>query len=461
MKNNFWNKKIPTMLGLFLLVIGIGVTSYLSIIGVSPFGHAAPLENPKGLRITNVTDTSFTVTYTTDASVIGSLNVGKTSNLGDVALDDRDQAQGVPTPHRVHSITVRNLSPKIQYFFSITSGATNYFNGTIPFTVTIAPIMSAEPTTQVPLAGRIIFGENDTEALLYVTAANGQTLSTIVKSTGLYALPLNTMRTKDLIQLRPLDKTSLQLLVRNNTDQSRISIASDKRNPVPTITFGQDYDFTMGASPVASTSATFVAFPVFALDTTVVATPEIVVPQKDETFTDTQPVFQGKAVPNTTVNISIHSNDVINLTTKTDSNGNWSVRPAAPLAPGQHTITITTMDAEGIIKKIQQSFTVYAQGSQVDQTATPSATAIPTPTSIPTATPLPIATNTPFPTIVPTMVPTIAPTVVPTSTQLGSISPKLTLPPTGNDSAVTAGVAGLATTAVGLILFMITRGASL
>lgn len=450
MKNNFWNKKIPTMLGLFLLVIGVGVTSYLSIIGVNPFGHAAPSENPQGLRITNITDTSFTVTYTTDANVIGSLNVGKTSSLGEVALDDRDQAQGVPTSHGVHSITVRDLSPKTPYFFSITSGATNYLNGTTPFTTTTAPIMSAEPTTQAPLAGRLLFGENTTEALLYVTANNGQTLSTIVRSTGLYALPLNTMRTKDLTRTLPLDGIYLQLLVRDNRDQSRISIASDKRNPVPTITLGQDYDFTMGTMPVASTSATFVTFPVFALDTTVVATPEIVVPKKDENFTDAQPVFQGKAVPNTTVDITIHSNDVINLTTKTDSSGNWSVRPSTPLAPGQHTITITTMDAYGIIKKIQQNFTVYAQGSQVDQTATPSATAIP----IPTATPLPVATSTPVPIIVPT-------TIVPTKTPLGSISPKPTLPPTGNDSAITAGFAGLATTAIGIILFIITRGASL
>ncbi len=455
MKKGFWDQKIPTLLGLFLIVLGIGVTSYLSVIGVNQFGHAAPSENPQYIRITNITDTSFTVTYTTDARVIGSINVGKTASLGQVVLDDRDQAQGVPNPYGVHSITVRNLEPKTQYFFSITSGSTTYLDTTKPFTTTTGASMTTTPSDQIPLAGRVIYPQYSTEALIYVTAANGQTLSAIVKPTGIYAVPLNDIRTKELTSPLSLNGATIQILVRDNTDQSQVSISNATINPVPTITLGSNYDFTVSQNPVASTSASFSGFPTFALDTTVVATPQITVPQQGESFTDAQPLLQGKAVPNSTVDITIHSNDPITATVKTDANGNWAYRPTTPLAPGQHTIIIKTTDASGIIKQIQQSFTVYAEGSQVSQSATPSATVIPT---IATTTP----TNTPVTT--PTTSPTIAqsvPTATPSMVITTTITPKPTLPPTGNESAITAGIIGLVTTTLGIFLFIATKGAAL
>src|SRR5438045_3679344 len=100
--NNFWNKRIPTLLALFLIIVGIATTSYLTVIGVIPFGNAAPEENPQEVRITNISDSSFSVTYKTDTSVIGSIEYGIDSSFGQVALDDRDQATGIPTQHILH-----------------------------------------------------------------------------------------------------------------------------------------------------------------------------------------------------------------------------------------------------------------------------------------------------------------------------------------------------------------------
>ena len=94
MKKTIWDKRIPTLLAMLLIVVGVGITSFLVNKGVIIVGRASPTTNPQNVRISNITDNSFTVSYNTDAQVIGSINYGKNLNLGQTALDDRDQQTG-------------------------------------------------------------------------------------------------------------------------------------------------------------------------------------------------------------------------------------------------------------------------------------------------------------------------------------------------------------------------------
>ena len=121
MKHNIWDKRIPTLFGILLIVLGIGATVFLAQKNVTFKGFAVPSELPKNIRISNVTDTSFTVSFTTDADVISSINFGKDKNLGQTALDERDRT-GTINSHTLHSITVKNLASQTTYYFSIISG---------------------------------------------------------------------------------------------------------------------------------------------------------------------------------------------------------------------------------------------------------------------------------------------------------------------------------------------------
>jgi hypothetical protein len=142
---------------------------------------------------------------------------------------------------------------------------------------------------------------------------------------------------------------------------------------VPLVILSKNYDFAVSneplqPSPQASGSAQKASFPEF-VDTTIPTAPVITVPEKDETFTDSQPMFKGKALPETNVIITIQSQP-LNATVKADNFGNCEYRPETPLEPGQHTLTINAPDSEGLIQTLTQPFTVYAQGSQfVDPTA--------------------------------------------------------------------------------------------
>lgn len=465
--NTIWNKKIPTLVAILLLVIGVGATTILVQNTTNFFGHAAPPETPEDIRITNVTDTTFTLTYKTEAQVIGTLNLEGEGNPQQV-LDDRDQASGTPQVYSLHSITVKNLKPSTAYTFSILSGSTPFTNNGKSFAVTTGPVLSTPPSEQVPLSGRILStdGTKPTEALVYVTTAKGQTLSTLMKPSGLYILPLNTLRSDDFSQYMTLTQdTPLQILIKSPTDQSQALILPTAINPVPAITLSQDYDFTINTSPLATSEATKLHFPSFAFDTSIQATPHITVPKSDESFSDQQPQFTGTALPNQQVTVTVHSTEQT-ATVQADSSGKWSYRPSTPLTPGKHTLTITTTDTLGILHTIQQSFTVYAAGSQVDQTATPSGNlATPTPTQKPTATPTHSASS--GPTATPILKPTATPTIPPTvsgQTKGGlsfSPTPRPTLPPTGANTVVITAATGIITTIVGIALFILTRGAAL
>jgi hypothetical protein len=463
MKNSIWSKHIPTLLGIAIITIGIAVTSFLVKNGTIVISEASPAETPQNVKISNISDSSFTVSYTTLGESLGSVNFGKDKNLGQAAFDERDQKENLVTPHKIHMITVKNLTPQTRYYFSIASGQKLYLDNGVPFEVSTGPIIENQAILQAPMTGKIILpnAELPKEAIVYATADKSQIISTLMKDDGSYTLELNTMRLSDLSSFSIYDESSIiKILIENEILKSNVS-ASALQESLPAITLSNDYDLTQKQSaitPVATESAQIFGFPSIAVSedsgTESANSPKITLPKKDQEFSDQQPQFTGKALPNETVTITIHSPEEIQTQVTADASGVWKYRPTSPLSPGEHTLTIVTRDALGILKTITQSFTVYAQGSQVNQSATPSATPtlalLPTPTSTASSTTTPTPTPTPFPIASPTPISTLSATPIPT------------IAPPGNPSVLTVGILGLATAAIGLMLFLLTRkGASI
>ena len=468
--NTLWQKKMPTLLGLILIIIGIGVTSYLVNKGIIFTSKASPSQNPENIKITNVSDSAFTVTYTTQDNVFGSINYGASSSLGQTALDDRDSVSRAIVPHQVHSITANNLTSATTYYFSITSADSKYLNGTTPFSIQTGPQIQTSPSAQKPATGKIVLpdGTPASESLVYLFDDQSQVISTLTKSDGSYILPLNSLRTKDFSSYEDLAPDStLKMIVVTNTLSSNILLSTSQINPIPAITLSNNYDFTTSGSPVSSQSAQIASssgFPKFSTGDNF--TPTIQTPTKNEGLSDTQPDFTGTGAPNQTVIITIHSNSPITSQVTTDANGNWEYRPNTPLSPGNHTITIQTKDQNGILKTITQSFTVYAAGTQIANTSTTQATLSTTPTPIPTPTPTQSPTQTPTPTLILTPTASAAPTtiaVLPLSPT--PIAPTITPPPTntilpstGNSNIFGIGIFGIGITIIGGLLFILTRG---
>ncbi len=462
MKQHFWNKRIPTFLGVVLIAIGLAVTTFLVKQGGLLSINANPSTQPENVRLTNITDSSFTVSYETSDSTFGVISYGQTSSLGQSGLDDRDQNSGNIVAHKIHNITVRNLSPLTKYYFSIISGKDTYLNNNSPYEITTGKQINDQPTDQEPAGGTVVLegGGAPKEAIIYLTTDNSQVISTLTKEDGTFILPLNSLRNSDFSQYFQFnDETILRVLAIGEGKSSNVVLSILQAKPIPTITLSNNYDFTTTKPQSATNSGSLNSFPSFdssQKENTSDQSPKILTPQKEQGFSDEQPQFKGTALANETVQITIHSDENIQATVKADSSGNWTYRPDKSLSPGNHTITIVAKDASGVSKTITQSFIVYASGTQLaGEAGSPTPTLKPTLTLTPTTEP----TGNPTPTEVAELTPTV--TLSPTPTEVSQLSPTPSppLPPTGNPTIITLGLVGLAITLLGSLLFLFSRKA--
>lgn len=454
MKKSFWDKRIPTLLGLFVLFLGVFVTTFLTNSKTFLQTNAVSLEQPQNVRITNVTDKSFSVSYFTSDKIAGSINYGKNNTLDQSAFDERNLKSEKLTNYQIHSIAANNLLPLTKYYFTIISGRNTYYNNGKPFEIVTGSSISDSAKNSETIKGNVLLpnGNLPSEAIVYVTSENSQVFSILVKNDGSYEIPLNLIRTNDFSSYYVFNQNSIiKMLIYGDLLTSNIVLSKAQINPVPSIILSKDYNLLIKNSPNASASANLQGFP--SLGSTSSATQtrkiQILTPKKDQGLTDSQPVFKGTASPGENVQIVIHSNQTLQTQVVTDKNGNWSYVASEPLAPGTHTITITTKDISGILKTITQSFVVYASGTQI-----PNAIGSPTPT--PTATP--VLTLTPTPTAVATT--SATPTPIPTQTLVlpSFATPSGTLlPPTGNPFIIMLGIIGIAVSLIGSLLFFLSR----
>ena len=457
MRKSFWNRRIPTLFGILILALGIGITTFLVQKGGFIPILATVSEEPKDVRISNIKDSSFTVSYFTDDKTTGAISYGPTTAFGQSGIDDRDQQFGRIEPHKIHNFTIRNLQPVSKYYFVIVSGKGNYTNNSLPFEVTTGPLLSTDPPAEDPTSGKVITpnGISPEESIIYVVAEGSQVVSTLTKPDGTFVLPLNSLRSADLSSYFSLNlDTSLKLLAIGEGMFSNVKLSSLQAHPVPVITLSNDYDFTIETSPTSSSSAELSGFPPLETRQGTKEEPKILSPEKDQEFTDQKPQFKGTALPNEEVQITINSDEQIKTTVIADSKGNWTYRPQSDLTAGNHTITITTKDSTGIVKTIKQSFTVFASGTQVSgEKGSPTPTPIPSLTITVSPTPTPTLTN-----VQPTETPVfISPTVSPIDSLIITATPSL--PPTGSSSIMTVTIIGLLFTLFGGLIFLLTRGA--
>lgn len=490
MRKTFWNKRIPSLLGLLFLAMSVGIVSWFGRNYTQLRSKASVGETPGNVQISNITDTSFTVSYTTEDSVTGVISYGRDSKLGQVGLDNRDREADKSSPRQLHYITITQLDPSTKYYFTILSGTIEFRNNNQPYDVTTAGklLESSPSTTSVTGSVNLPDGSIPIDGIVYLSTSSSQLLSALLKIDGTYLLPVSSLRTSDLTSSFTLDSnTILQMTIRNASSQSHLLVKAGHANPIPLVTLSKDYDFTIDtslASLTASDSA--VATPSGALSPAPTSgfplftdkaanMPDILTPKEAEKFTDQQPLFRGTtAGPNATVVINIDSTQGLQNSVKSDNSGYWQFRPSIPLIPGQHIITIQTLDASGIKQTIKRSFTILADGSQftepsvspINPTPTVSTSpipspAIPTPTTPISATPLtptilPTATSTPVPTMVPSISPTLTlqPTITPVATIIPTSRPTSPpINPPGSSSLLIGGFLAVLSLTAGFMLF--------
>lgn len=389
--------RIPTILGILVIGISLGGTVFLSRAFRNYLGWASQEAIPSELKITNVSDTSFSVSWVTTNTASGTINYGENSSSGNIARDDRDQVSGQTGQYTTHHITLRYLKPQTKYYFKIISGGKNFSNNGQDYLVTTAPTLASAPAPANPAYGVIQKPDNTPAegAIVYLVLTNSTPLSTLVKSSGNWLINLSSARTADLsdfVKVNGQDK--VEIFVQGGNDgvaQAKVTV--EKASPVPQITLGKNYDFTQkevaqspSQNPTPTASPSGRAGSGFSLPSQATSSPSLAAPASGSIIPSDHPVFTGTGVPGKTIQIIIESSIPITATVVVDENGNWHWTPPANLPPGTHTVTVKTADSNNNSQEFVRQFTILASGTQVVEAATISASPTASPTTSPTAT---------------------------------------------------------------------------
>jgi len=409
------NKRFPTLLGLLVLVLGVGFgIFYVNSKTVDTASDTQPLN----VRITNVHDNKFTVSWTTEVASVGKVVYGKLGEkLTTQKLDERDIESGVANEYITHHVTVDELQPNTVYAFRIVSGTKNamYDNNGSPYSVTTGPTIAETPNAET-IYGQVAQASTlpAEGAIVYLTVPGGAPASTLVKASGTYTFAVSTLRTSDLRSYVKYDRqaTVFSILIEQGRQQASADVSGVNAAPVPLITMGETYDFRATATepkpeqPVIAKVEPAVppekendeknipgVFNVepFGQVPGVLAVTILNPAEEGEKLSTARPEFRGKGPKGTVLSLVVTSTKkTYKDTVAIASDGNWSWTPASDLVNGSHNLSLAYIDGGGKEQTLKRGFVVDTTlSAQPAFVATPSASVVPTTTPKTSSTPRP------------------------------------------------------------------------
>lgn len=242
---DFFNKfRIPTVLGLGIIFIGIAAGVYIVLREQTFLSQAAPSVTPQNIAFTNITDTQIVISFQTNVATISFLSFGQNNPSEQTILDDRDGSSS--KVHLIHYFTLKNLFPKTTYQFKITSGKIP--SSIFKFT-TASPAQVKVDFT--PIIGSVLDGDNPlTEGIAYLSIL-GATIQSAKVSAGNFLIPLSQVRKEDLSDLYPLEEgVSAKLTIVSDKGEAVLAFKLKANSPpLPPFKIGQTIEIESTPAP--------------------------------------------------------------------------------------------------------------------------------------------------------------------------------------------------------------------
>lgn len=236
-------KMLHKLLLIILLIIGLAISVYLTGQKTGFFSLADISTAPQEVRISNITDNAFTISWMTAKAVDGYVSFGTTDQLGDTAIDDRDISG--PKSHLTHYVTLKNLNPSTLYFYKINTG-------TIANQATV-PVTENPPEVPEPIFGQVIKkdGSVPQEAIVYLRVQGGSLLSSYIREKGNWLITLNNARNNDLssyITIKESDQVNIS--VSSEEGAAQVQVRLNDRNSIAKITLDAGQTSVIGNKKV-------------------------------------------------------------------------------------------------------------------------------------------------------------------------------------------------------------------
>lgn len=430
-------KKLPTIIALFLLCFGFGGIFYFDKVSTQTITSAKYTSTPQNIHFSNISDTTITASWFSEKKELGNTQIkmnGKTFTY----LDEND-SDNVSRPRTTHYITFKNLAQNSPYQIKIIGGD--------PRCTTKDACPMYEKTTSKktslsnfpPVRGTIVTSDNKPaeETIVYLVIGKSSPLSGRVDNSGLWVIPIqNLLTSDDLTKFEPQDTDTVEITAFSDSKlfaKLSTTFKSLRENSIiPRMQLGITYNLT-GSSLEQTGTANTLGIQDEKYQTDDKGSLQLFFPKKQsDTTIDNRPRFRGVGQPGKQILITVNSTpQTAKITIGND--GVWDWRPPKILPPGKHFISIEGYDEYGNNISIKRDFFVLKSGESVLGDATNSATLTPTqqpsPTpATPSETPIPTITIVPSNTPIPTQVlsPTSAESFTPTT------PPPTNPPKTGN-----------------------------
>jgi hypothetical protein len=416
-------KKIPTILGLFILTGAIFASTFLTNKNTDFVSKASGDCKPINPQVTNITNNSASISFLTESSCLSSLSINnQIINNDTVLIDDQES--------KIHYFDVNNLDSSTKYEYSLINDGKTYKNSLYQFETALDPNGSI-PSSNLAW-GRIFTPELKaaSKVIVFINIPNASPLSALVTTSGNWNISLaNSFNESKTSRFIPINNVSEEIIVIDQEKQiTQINANTSQNNPTPDIILGQNQFSSLPVTFNAETNTGSLS--------SITPIPnskdlDILNPKDNESISTKKPDFFGTGPSNSTIKIEIHSPTVYTDEVIINNDGSWNWSPPSDLTPGEHTITVTLND-NGLEKIISRKFTVLAADNNLSYSASSSASTI-----TPTISITPTVISTPSPsTPTPTPSPSI-PTSIPTSTPIPTIrtskpSTSSGVPTTGN-----------------------------
>jgi hypothetical protein len=373
-KANLFNKRIPTVLGVMVLIGGLVAGILLVSKPQSLLTKAGPTSVPKNVKISNKGAESVAVSWTTDVPVTGLLRYSDNpSNLSLPGADTRDQMSGTAGVFTTHYVVLTNLKASTTYYFEIVTGSASYSDNNKPYQVRTGVITNSG--AEDIISGKVLSvdGQGLEGAVVYVEIDGGETLSALTKNGGMWQLNLGEVKdSKGQVLAYDRQNQQVSLFVQGGvlgTATALTNTASD--SPVMDIVMGTNVnlvattDLTSGEPASNAVTPEEISsgagFGGLADGVVATETEELLNPMAEgEKIATSSPEFRGKLPAGTNLKITVNSQTEQSVDLTVGEDGAWVWTPPLGLEPGEHTISIEYQDQGGVLQTITRSFVVLA-----------------------------------------------------------------------------------------------------
>lgn len=238
MKRNFIKFKIPTLLGLSIIVLGIVVGVFLTLQQQIIVSKASPDVTAQNITLSNLTDNEVTLSWTTPTPASSFISLGQTTLNEQTFLDDKDSK--TPKPHLMHYVTVKNLLPKTTYQYKIVTGKIS----------SQGQLTTATPTNLQtgarPVIGSVLDEDKVVEEGIAYLSIDGATTQSAQVKMGNFLIPTSQIRKADLSGSLPLTEDTIAKLTIISSEGSASAVfkfaTADKL--LSPLKLGQNIDLT-------------------------------------------------------------------------------------------------------------------------------------------------------------------------------------------------------------------------